>query len=683
MGKAGSRVSGFGELTLKCTVPMDQFTSLYFDLDRAKGTNAKVDAMVRYFGVAPAADAAWAVALLCGSRRFRRPVTGTLLRRLAGEIAELPAWLVDECYSVVGDLGEAMALLIPDAKRSPSGSADVDGTGVVRSVEVAEPDKDEEGGVSLRALIEEHTLPLAGLDEARQAEAIRAMWMRLSAAQRLVWHKIMLGSFRVGVAEKNVAKALAVVAGVDEAEMAWRLSGHWTPTANHYVRTISGDATSATEVRGEMAQAAPVAGRPKGRSREAMSRLGDVGGPGEDERREVVEGDNGTGSGTGTNAEPYPFYLAYQVDAAPTESTFGALELWQVEWKYDGIRLQIVRRADGVMLWSRGDELITEAFPEIALEAHCLPVGTVLDGELLAWEGGRPLPFSMLQRRLNRKRVELMLWDEVPVAFRAFDLIEEHGVDVRSLPLAERRCRLETVLQATFGPDAPLAPAPVIEHVEDWAALASMREESRARGVEGVMLKRRTSAYGVGRRRGDWWKWKIDPFTVDCVLIAAQRGHGRRAGLYTDFTFAVWDERTDERTDEHRPASSQVDDADPDREMPEPTAIDTGGTAGSARLVPVTKAYSGLTDAEFREVNRFIREHTIGDHGPYRTVEPRLVFEIGFEGIQASNRHKSGIALRFPRMLRWRTDKGPAEADTLQSLQRLLAAMERRHEVEP
>ncbi|MFW5653850.1 MAG: ATP-dependent DNA ligase [Planctomycetota bacterium] len=625
---------------------MDQFTALYLALDRAKGTNAKVEAMVTYFRDAPPEDAAWAVALLCGNRRFRRPVTGTLLRRLAADVTGLPAWLIGESYSVVGDLSETLALVLPEQIEVPEtapaaagrAAGDVSGDvpadtdagrhAVNHEISGRQSERLSTSGatMSLQSLIEDHTLPLAAMTDEQRAAAIRVMWQRLSSPQqRLVWHKIMLGSLRVGVAEKNVARALSEIAGTDPAEMAFRMSGHWVPSAEHYLSVVSADAS------------AHVGSGPAGDA--------------------AVRDSSNSPRATG----PYPFFLAYQVDEPPSDERLGSVEAWVAEWKFDGIRAQIIRRDDGVMMWSRGDELITEAFPEIAIAAESLPPGTVLDGELLAWEKGRPLPFSLLQRRLNRKRVELMLWDDVPVAFIVFDLLEVEGQDLRETMLSERRRQLRSIV-AELPADSKIIMADPIE-ITSWTQLAHLRAESRDRGVEGLMLKRKESAYGVGRRKGDWWKWKVDPFTVDCVLMAAQRGHGRRAGLYTDFTFGVWD----------------VSNASHDHAESE-GSHGTWPANASATLVPVTKAYSGLTDDEFREVNRFIRSHTIGEHGPYRTVEPHLVFEIAFEGIQASNRHKSGIALRFPRMLRLRTDKRAEAADTLQAMQDLLGQLERREE---
>jgi DNA ligase-1 len=323
-----------------------------------------------------------------------------------------------------------------------------------------------------------------------------------------------------------------------------------------------------------------------------------------------------------------------QVDPA----TLGEASAWQIEWKWDGIRAQLVKRGGRVWIWSRGEDLITDRFPEVAALGDALPDGFVIDGEILAWEPGAagPLPFARLQPRIARKTLTKKILAESPATLLAYDLLEAHGKDLRMTPLGERRLELDALARSIDGTLARelLRVSPLIA-ASDWQTLAALREESRARGVEGLMLKERESMYGVGRTKasGVWWKWKIDPYAVDAVLVYAQRGHGRRASLYTDFTFAVWDEANGIRT-----------------------------------LVPFAKAYSGLTDEEMRQVDAIVRKTTIEKFGPVRSVTPTLVFEIGFEGIQASPRHKSGVAVRFPRMLRWRTDKHIDDADTLAML---------------
>jgi DNA ligase-1 len=391
-------------------------------------------------------------------------------------------------------------------------------------------------------------------------------------------NKLITGAFRVGVSRLLVQRAVANVAGLEPRVIAERMTGEWQPTPERYTALV-----------------APEAG---------ASHLG----------------------------QPYPFFLAHPLQDAP--ASLGAAADWMAEWKWDGIRGQLIRRAGQTFVWSRGEELVTERFPEIARAGAKLPDGTVLDGEILAWSGDAVLPFAMLQKRIGRKQVTAKVLAEAPVAFLAYDLLELEAIDIRDRPLEVRRQALTAIVN--YAADPALRLSPVVSAAA-WDALAELREQSRGRGVEGLMLKRRDSPYGVGRTRGDWWKWKIDPYSVDAVLVYAQRGHGRRASLYTDYTFAVWE--------------------------------------GDA-LVPFAKAYSGLTDEEIREVDGFIRRNTVEKFGPVRSVRPELVFEIGFEGIQRSTRHKSGIAVRFPRMLRMRRDKRVEEADRLETLRTLAAAAE-------
>ena len=526
---------------------MRRFHDLYRALDATSRTSRKEAALVAYFEAAPAADAAWAAHLLLG-RRGRRAVNTRLLREWAAEESGLPLWLVEESYDAVGDLAETIALLVPD--RAERGTPE-----------------------GLAEFIQRRVLGLAGLDPEAQRTLVLETWRDLDAGERFLFHKLISGGFRVGVAGGLVARSLARVAGVDRATMMHRLAGRWEPTAEAWAQLMSED-----------------------------------------------EG--------GDPLRPYPFFLAHAVP--PSVEELGPATEFQAEWKWDGIRAQAVRRGEETVLWSRGGDLVNGGFPEIVEDLQALPPGTVIDGELLAWDGGRPLGFHQLQRRIQRKSVGRKLREEVPVRLMAYDLLEAGGEDLRALPTVERRARLEALVEGAALPRLGLA-----EVVEGptWEALAAARESSRSRGVEGLMLKRRDAAYGAGRPRGDWWKWKVDPFTLDAVLVYAQRGHGRRASLYTDYTLGVWD----------------------------------GG-----ELVPVAKAYSGLTDAEIRRVDAFVRRHIVDRFGPVRVVEPELVFEIAFEGIQPSSRHKAGLSLRFPRIARWREDKQPADADTLERVRALM-----------
>jgi DNA ligase-1 len=418
---------------------------------------------------------------------------------------------------------------------------------------------------------------LAAVDDETRKGRVLAAWEGLDATGRFLFNKLLTGGFRMGLSQTLMTRALARATGLPEADLAHRLMGDWDPATTSYAGLILAPDPTAD-----------------------LSR-------------------------------PYPFCLAHQLDLAPEE--VGDPADWAAEWKWDGIRGQVILREGEQFLWSRGEDLMTDRFPELARLADFLPQGTVIDGEVLAWAEGRPLPFAALQKRIGRKSVPKKLLAEAPVILMAYDLLEDEGRDIRALPFAERRARLDA-LAAGLPADAPLRPSPLVDF-DDWAGLAAERETSRERGAEGLMLKRLGAPYGVGRKKGDWWKWKVDPFTVDAVMVYAQSGHGRRATLFTDFTFAVWD--------------------------------------GNA-LVPFTKAYSGLTDAEFREITAWVRKNTLERYGPVRAVRPEHVFEIAFEGIQESPRHKSGIALRFPRMARWRKDKPVQEANTLDDLRALLSA---------
>ena len=444
--------------------------------------------------------------------------------------------------------------------------------------------------------IEQQLLPLRKTPPEALQGVLRAQWDSLPPDERLVYFKLITGAFRVGVSRLQVTQALAAVAAVDAKRVAQRLMGYThisgQPTAADYALLI------APESSGELDQK--------------------------------------------TSGQPYPFFLAHPFNAGVDQfdALLGPPADWLVEWKWDGIRAQLVKRAGQVWLWSRGEELVTERFPELATMGEALPDGTVLDGEIVVWQEGRVRPFADLQKRIGRKTTSPKLLRDIPVVLLAYDLIEWQGRDLRAQPQAGRRALLDELLTQLQHPQ--LVASPMLTG-DSWPALARQREAARAMGVEGMMLKQRQAHYGVGRTRdvGTWWKWKIDPLSVDAVLIYAQRGHGRRASLYSDYTFAVWDG-----------PPQQAD----------------------RKLVPFAKAYSGLTDVEMGRVDALIRKTTVESFGPVRSVRPTLVFELGFEGIARSSRHKSGIAVRFPRILRWREDKPVEEADTLETLAALLPA---------
>ena len=433
-----------------------------------------------------------------------------------------------------------------------------------------------ETDLPLHHWIEGRLLAMAGESEQRQRETIVVAWEELDGVERFVWNKLITGAFRVGVSQSLVVRALAKSSGIDEATITHRLSGSWLPTADAFRQLIAADA------------------------------------------------------GEGDVSRPYPFFLAYALEGDP--SSLGDAAEWQVEWKWDGIRAQLIRRQGRTYLWSRGEESVGERFPELADVAKLLPDGTVLDGEIMPWKGG-PLPFAQLQRRIGRKTLGAKVLADVPVVLVVYDLLERGGDDIRSWPLARRREALVRLLAETHGAASRLLLSPCVETI-GWEAVRQAHDEAREKSAEGLMLKRLDAPYGVGRRRGPWWKWKVQPYTADAVLVYAQAGSGRRASLHTDYTFALWNDE--------------------------------------GELVPFAKAYSGLTDAELRQLDVWIRRNTVEKFGPVRSVKHAQVFELAFEGIQPSPRHKSGVAVRFPRILRWRTDKKPEDADTLATLRAMM-----------
>ncbi|MBU2963412.1 ATP-dependent DNA ligase [Citreicella sp. C3M06] len=526
---------------------MKAFAALFTAIDQSTKTTVKTAALAEYFRTAPDDDRLWTVALFSG-RRPKRAVTTTQLREWAAERAGLPLWLLEESYPIVGDLAETIALILPPNEHT----------------------SDRPLSAWLGDLLNYPSLDI----EARKVRILDA-WNRLDATERFLFNKLITGGFRIGVSRKLMTRALAQATGQDEAAMALRLMGDWTPQTTTWQRLV----------------AAPE--------------------PEEDDSR------------------PYPFYLAYQLESAP--QTLGPAQDWLAEWKWDGIRGQLILRGGAHHVWSRGEELMSDRFPELAAATDFLPEGLVFDGEIVAWDGRQPLPFNTLQQRIGRKSVPKKLLRDAPVVMLAYDLLED-GQDLRDTPLHARRARLETLL-AGLPPEANIRPSPRIPF-ETWEDLAQTRNMARDHRAEGVMLKRLDAPYLAGRKKGDWWKWKLDPLCVDAVMIYAQQGHGRRANLFTDFTFAAWN---------------------------------------GNELVPFTKAYSGLTDAEFAKITAWVRRNTLQRFGPVRQVKPELVFEIAFEGIQPSPRHKSGLSLRFPRMARWRHDKPAQEANTLDDLREMLA----------
>lgn len=528
---------------------MKDFAQLIKKLDSTNKTNEKVAALTQYFQNANDADKLWTIAIL-SHRRPKRPVNTTLLRLWATEISGIPLWLFEESYHIVGDLAETIALILPTSE--------------------------EHSEKSLSEFVSE-IIQLRTLPEEKKKKYLHDNWLALNYFERFVFNKILTGSFRIGVSQKLMTRALSKATGIDEDILAYKLMGDWTPEKTTYKKLIL-----------------------------------------EQNEEDYL-------------SKPYPFYLAYAVEDNFQED-LGPILDWSFEHKWDGIRSQVIIRNDEVFVWSRGEELVTDKYPEFQNFLNVIPNGTVIDGEILPFGKGEIGNFNALQTRIGRKNISKALLKDTPVILNAYDLLEWQGEDIRQKTFSERRKILDRLIQKINSEESGIYLSETMEF-ETWEEAAAERDLSREKRSEGLMLKRKDSPYLVGRKKGDWWKWKIDPFTIDAVLTYAMRGHGRRANLYTDYTFALWDE---------------------------------------GELVTFAKAYSGLTDAEFRQLDAWIKRNTLERFGPVRSVTPQHVFEIAFEGIAESSRHKSGIAVRFPRMLRWRKDKPVEEANTLEDLKALI-----------
>ena len=524
---------------------MKELANLFYELDATNKTNEKVSLLKAYFSLVSNQDKVWTIALFSG-RKPAKPVNSTLLKAWAVEYANIPTWLFEESYNVVGDLAETIALLLPEPAT----------TSIITLTETID-------------LI----LSLSGMEENHKKQIILDIWQSHSSAERFVFNKLLTGSFRIGVSQSLMVAALAQFTNIEKNKIFHRIMGNWDPQTITFEELIFS---------------------------------------------ENIQDDL---------SKPYPFCLAYPIENTP--EVLGNPDEWQAEWKWDGIRSQLIKRAGNIFIWSRGEELITNKFPEIMEMASQLPDNMVLDGEILPYID-KPLPFNVLQTRITRKNLSAKILKEAPVIFMLYDVLEWQSEDIRMLPLSKR-----TALGAALVDEQKhnVLKLSTPENFATWDELAILRTKSREMDAEGFMIKRKNSIYQVGRKRGDWWKWKIAPLSIDAVLIYAQKGHGRRADLYTDYTFAVWNED---------------------------------------KLIPFAKAYSGLSDIEIKKVDEFIKKNTKEKFGPVRTVNPELVFEIGFEGIQNSPRHKSGIAVRFPRILRWRIDKKKEEANTLEDLKSML-----------
>lgn len=527
---------------------MKRFAALIETLDSTNKTNAKVAALTHYFEKAPPDDALWAVALL-SHRRPSRPITTTLMRNWAAELAHLPEWLFEESYHIVGDLAETIALL-------------------VQQEQVDTPP-------SLSQCIEE-IIALKPKDEAEKKTYIINRWQSFNNFERFVFNKILTGGFRIGVSQKLMTRALSKAVNIEENILAHRLMGQWSPQHISFKQLIL-----------------------------------------EPNPEDQI-------------AQPYPFFLAYALEDGFQNKN--DVTQWHVEHKWDGMRAQLIIREGKSFLWSRGEELITDKFPELDCLATALPNGTVLDGELIPYKEGIIGDFNALQKRIGRKNVSVKLIEEVPIVLMLYDLLEWKGKDIRTLPLSKRQDYLNSLFHSYKNANLPLLLSEVLIF-SSWEEVAEERHKATEKRSEGLMLKHRDSPYAVGRKKGSWWKWKSEPKTIDAVLTYAMRGHGRRTNLYTDYTFGLWQNN---------------------------------------ELVTFAKAYSGLTDAEIKKVDQFVKKHTLDRFGPVRQVKPELVFEIAFEGLAPSSRHKSGVAVRFPRILRWRHDKKIAEANSLDDLKELL-----------
>lgn len=535
---------------------MKQFANLIKTLDSTNKTNVKVHALASYFEQAPEKDKVWTIAIL-SHRRPPRPVNTTLLRTWASELANIPLWLFEESYHIVGDLAETIALVIPSSTKSTT--------------------------KTLTQFLEE-MIALKKKTEQEKKAYLHENWEVLNYYERFVFTKLITGGFRIGVSQKLMTRALSKATQIDEDILAYKLMGNWDPNTISYQDLVL-----------------------------------------EEKESDFL-------------SKPYPFYLAYAVENEVSD--LGDVSEWYAEHKWDGIRAQIIIRNREIFVWSRGEELVTDKYPEFQQFLDFIPDGTVLDGEILPFPNGEIGTFNDLQTRIGRKTISKNLLQKTPVILKAYDLLEWKGKDIRNLHFSKRRALLESLyddilsLQTSEEHKIPLHLSEKMTFTS-WSALAKERDRSRLVRSEGLMLKRKDSPYLVGRKKGDWWKWKVDPLTIDAVLTYAMRGHGRRSNLFTDYTFGLWN---DDKTE----------------------------------LVTFAKAYSGLTDAEFREVDKFIKANTLERFGPVRSVTPELVFEIAFEGIALSKRHKSGVATRFPRILRWRQDKKIEEANSLEDLKMLI-----------
>tara|TARA_B100001287_G_scaffold91833_1_gene76986 strand:- start:9874 stop:11475 length:1602 start_codon:yes stop_codon:yes gene_type:complete len=531
---------------------MNDFARLIENVDKTNKTNDKVLALENYFKTASNEDKVWAIALF-SSKRPKRAINSSKLREYAAELANIPLWLFEESYHIVGDLAETISLIVPNSENKMSCK-------------------------NLSQYICEIN-NLKNLDEDSQKQYLFDCWLSMDYYSRFVFNKIITGGFRIGVSQKLMTRSLANVTGIDKDTIAYQIMGDWSPdniTFDELILSPSKDSFF---------------------------------------------------------YKPFPFYLAYALDVNLNQ--LGDPNDWVYENKWDGIRAQLIKRNNQISLWSRSGELISNQFPEIIQMGIDLPNGTVIDGELLVFKDNNIGSFNDLQKRLGRKKVGKIILEKYPVVLKAYDLLENKQKDIRSQAYHQRRSMLHFLVNEIDNVSLQLS---LFYNIQNWSDLEIAHQKARENRSEGLMIKQKKESYKVGRKKGDWWKWKVDPLTIDAVLTYAMRGHGRRANLFTDYTFALWKKNEN----------------------------------GKKSLITFAKAYSGLNDKEFKEIDSFIKKNTLEKFGPVRSVKPYLVFEIAFEGVFYSSRHKSGVSVRFPRISRWRKDKKIDDANDLTMLKDLI-----------
>ena len=560
---------------------MKKFSALIDATEQTQRSVEKVALILEYFRTVPPEDAAWALALLTG-RALPRILSLKLLQDVAVEASGLPKWLIEESLEAAGDVAEGIALLVsPRVSSRDSSRVSSRDSSRVSSRDFSRPVP--EAGLPLHRLVHERVLPLKELSDAERRALIVKTWRELSAEQAFLWNKFLTGGINSLIAEKLIVRALAQLAAISEEAMTYRLSRDWAPSAESFNSIL----------------------QPADRDAEL--------------------------------AKPFGFCLAAGLTSSP--SKLGSLAAWQVENRWEGLRVQLIRRGSEVLLWSHGEELVTECFPEISEFGEALSEPVVLDGLVIPWSDGQPLAIESLAKRLKRvglarKRIDAKTRAESPVVFMAADLLEASGVDLRMQPLADRRRRLEE-LHARHAQMTSFLLSEILQPV-NWPAVEDLKNGARERGATGVTLKRLDSTYRVESSPGQecWWELACEPFYLDAVLMYAERAQGQRGSQLSLLTLGVWN---------------------------------------AGQLVPVAKVRPNLEQREIAELEQFVRKNTLERFGPVRTVQPELVFELAFEGLQESKRNKAGFALRAPRLNRWRRDRSASGVETVQTLQALFA----------